>query len=229
MPSGNEDGKSQAFRFVDFTMTHPLALPAVDLFTYSGNDKNVKSSIGIFLQWCADNGYTWQNANLMQYRQYALDRWQLPTAKKHMERVRNRYRELLTDNRLRDMVQAGMPEGYSPADVYAVTEELFKRIRNIVDDKRLTIVQPTMTAQVDSQFRWLSRAEVISAIESIPAASLLGLRDRAMMALAYTYALRTVDMRLIHCDDMLKTVRQMGGRECPSRQRIKAALCVPAG
>ena len=203
-------------------MTLPRALaPAVDLFAYSGPDKNLRSSIGIFLQWCADNGYTWQTANLMQYRQYALDRWQLPTAKKHMERVRSRYRDLLTDNRLRDMVQAGMPKGYSPADVYTTTEELFTRIRNIIDDKRLTIVQPTMTAQVDSQFRWLTRDEVISAIESIPATSLLGLRDRAMMALAYTYALRTVDMRLIQCDDMLKTVRNMGGVNVPLGKGLK--------
>jgi len=185
--------------------------PAVDLFAYSGVDKNVRSSIGIFLTWCANNGYTWQTANLMQYRQYALDRWQLPTAKKHMERVRNRYRELLTDNRLRDMVQANMPAHYSPADVYTVTEELFTRIRNIVDNKQLTIVMPTLTAQVDSQFRWLSRDEVISAIESIHATSLLGLRDRAMMALAYTYALRTVDMRHVEINDMLQTVGGAGG------------------
>lgn len=197
-------------------MTNAIVLRStVSLFHYAGKDKNIKSSIGIFLQWCVNNGYTWQSADLTQYREYAIERWQLPTAKKHVERVRNRYRELLTDNRLRDAVQAIMPEHSSPADVYAMTEELFTRIRNIVDDKRLTIVMPTLTAQVDSQFRWLSRDEVVSAIESIPATSLLGLRDRAMMALAYTYALRTVDMRGVTIQDMLETVGGVGGVQVP--------------
>ena len=203
-------------------MTYPLALHApVDLFAYTGADKQLRSSVNIFLSWCCASGYTWHNANLSEYRDYALARWGLATAKKHMERIRNRYRMLLADNRFRDAVQSLVPVDATPADAYAITREIIERMQNVVNDKSLTVRLPTQTAQVDSQFRWLTIEQVAEAIESIPGNTLLALRDRAMMALAFTYALRTVDMSTVTIEDMCETVDGAGGVLVPLGKGMK--------
>lgn len=176
------------------------------MFYPTDGDKNLRSSIAKYIQWLDDNALHWMKADLKDYRDYCLQQYKRSTAKKHLERIRARYRDMLNSNELRDAIQAQIPRGATPADRYAITEEFLKRLANNTQyDKRVAIKLPTVTAYVDSDFTWLTPDEIDAIIDAIPRGDLIGYRDAAMIALLYTYGLREAETCAVTVQDLRET------------------------
>lgn len=159
-------------------------------------EPNTASALRRFVRWLDATGRAWWQVDLSDYRNHLLHETALSdaSAKKHLERVRKRYGQLLRSNTIRDAIQAALPSGASIADRYAATEEVLVRIANNTqysDDVAITL--PTDVARVDADFMWLSVADVEAILDSIPRDE-RGYRDAAMIALAFTYGLREAEL-----------------------------------
>lgn len=189
-------------------MTNALTPQSPNALFYPPDaDKNVRSSILAFLRWLDASGKTWLTADLKEYRDYLLaSDYKDSTAKKHMERVRGRYKDLLHSNAVRDFIQAQIAPDAPPERIFAVTEEVLKRLENNTQyDKRTEIKLPTDIARVDSDFTWLTTAEIDAIFDSIPRDDLIGYRDAAMLGLLASYGLREMEACAITVADLRET------------------------
>lgn len=186
------------------------------VFLVTDSDKNTRSSVAKFVRWLDDNGLSWANADLKAYLDYlnALNPPLLQsTIKKHMERVRARYKDMQHSNTVRDMIQAQIPATADAANAYAVTEEFLTRIRNNTQyDKRLEVKLTQRTTYTDDKFRWLTREEVDDLFKRIPATK-QGARDAAIFGLCLSYGLREAEACAVTVADMNKFVKGIAGVE----------------
>lgn len=177
-------------------------------------DKNLRSSVGKFVRWLDDNALSWVNADLKDYLDY-LNSTKLSKAsiKKHMERVRARYKDMQHSNAVRDLIQSQIPSGATPADIYAITEEFLTRLRNNTDyNKRLEVKLTTRTTYTDDHFTWLNREEIAALFANIPSDK-LSTRDAAIFGLCLSYGLREAEACSITVDDLSKRVKGVVGVE----------------
>lgn len=185
-----------------------------DLFFPKDADKNTQSSIRKFVKWMDERGLNWMTADLTMFRDYLLNETDLARAssKKHMERVRARYLDLLNSNQIRSMIQEQIPANATPADAYAITEEFLTRLRNNTQyDKRVAIRLPINSSFVDGDFSWLSREEIARIMRSMPYDTKLGLRDAAMLALIYSFGLREAEACAITVSNLRQTKNGYAG------------------
>lgn len=166
------------------------------LFYPATADANTRSAVKRFISWLDANGKHWATLDLKEYRDYLLSDGSglsKPSAKKHMERIRARYQDMLHSNDVRDMIQALIPPSTDAANAYAITEETLTRIANNSQyDKRVAIKIPTR-ARLDSHFHWMTPEEIEALLERIPRRNKLGYRDAAMIALCYSFGLREAE------------------------------------
>jgi site-specific recombinase XerD len=177
------------------------------LFYPQDADKNVRSSVAAFLRWLDASGKTWLTADLKEYRDYLLaSDYKDSTAKKHMERIRGRYKDLLHSNAVRDFIQIQIPPDAPPERIYAITQEVLTRLENNTQyDKRTEIKLPTDIARLDSDFVWLTTAEIDAIFDSIPRDDLIGYRDAAMLGLLASYGLREMEACAVTVADLRET------------------------
>ncbi len=191
-----------------------LTLPSPNaLFLPAAGDPNARSSCKRFVTWMDTRRVHWTQADLSDYRDYLLHESGLSvaSAKKHMERVRSRYRQLLNSNAVRDMIQAHIPPGASIADTYAATEEFLTRIRNNVDyGDNVAIKGTKRTVRLDSEFNWLTVDEIDAIFHVIPSTR-DGLRDAAIFGLACSFGLREAEVCAVTVEDLYETVQGRNG------------------
>lgn len=176
-------------------------------FIPTSAEKNTASALRRFVRWLDATGRAWWQADLVDYRNHLLHETPLSdaSAKKHLERVRKRYGQLLRSNTIRDAIQAALPADISLADRYAATEEVLVRIANNTqysDDVAITL--PVDVAHVDSDFTWLSVGDVEAILDSIPRDE-RGYRDAAMIALAFSYGLREAELCAVTVEALRET------------------------
>lgn len=184
------------------------------LFIPPSAEKNTASALRRFVRWLDATGRAWWQADLADYRNHLLYETSLKpaSAKKHLERVRKRYAQLLRSNTIRDAIQAALPPAASLADRYAATEEVLVRIANNTqysDDVAITL--PVDVAHVDSDFTWLSVGDVEAVLDSIPRDDMRGYRDAAMIALAFSYGLREAELCAVTIEALRETKQGQPG------------------
>jgi integrase len=177
------------------------------VFIPASVEKNTASALRRFVRWLDVTGRAWWQVDLVDYRAHLLHETALSdaSAKKHLERVRKRYGQLLRSNTIRDAIQAALPAGTTLADRYAATEEVLVRIANNTqysDDVAITL--PTDVARVDSDFTWLSVDDVEAVLDAIER-DRLGYRDAAMIALAFMFGLREAELCAVTLEALRET------------------------
>lgn len=192
-------------------------------------DKNTRSSLKRFHAWLNATGQDWFTADLKAYRDYLLHtaasttggKLSPATVKKHLERVRGRYRDLLNSNNVRDLLQSSyeaLPpshphrQGFSK---FEFTQEALIRLANNTQYDRMPVKILQRRDQFDSDFHWLT-TDQIDALISLPSrAALIGYRDAAMIALAYCCGLREAEL----CSVAVEDLRQSSGGQQALRVR----------
>lgn len=189
------------------------------LFTTDHADQNRKSRLNGFAQWLDQNGKSWLDANLAEYRDYLLYTRKPPLApisvRNHLATIRQRYRDLLEDNATIAMLEsqafmACQTEGYetNPANVQATVNRWLRFIGNNTSPRKVTVKIPKVMSEEDDRFIRLSPDQMKRYIESIPDDTLIGLRDRAVVALIYIGGLREQEAVDLTLDDADKYYRR---------------------
>ena len=182
------------------------------LFMPADADKNMKSSIGRFIAWLDSRQQSWVSADLKDYLDY-LNATDLArsSVKKHMERIRARYKDMQHSNAVRDMIQSRIPANATPADVFAITEEFLTRLRNNTEyDKRLEVKLTTVASFVDSDFTWLTYDDINGLFERIPV-NKFGYRDAIIIALCLSFGLREAEACAVTVEDLKETQNGQSG------------------
>lgn len=186
------------------------------VFLATEADANTRSSVARFVRWLDAGGLSWVSADLKDYLDYlnASDLAQ-SSVKKHMERIRARYRDMQHSNVVRDMIQSRLPAGADAANAYAVTEEFLTRLRNNTEyDKRLEVKLTKITTYTDDKFTWMSRDEILSLFWSIEISGRkLWERDAAIFGLCLSFGLREEEACNVTVDDLNKFVKGVPGVE----------------
>lgn len=199
-------------------MPNNLATASVNaLFLPTDADKNTRSSVTRFIGWLDQRGLHWTQADLKDYLDYLLNDSGLSrvSVKKHMERVRGRYRDLQHSNAVRDMIQARIPADATPADVHAITQEFLIRLQNNTEyNKRLAVPITQQTTYTDDKFTWLSREDVNGILYAVTLPRTdIGYRDAAIFGLCLSFGLREAEACAVTVEDLGKTVQSIPGVE----------------
>lgn len=201
-------------------LTNPLSTNAIFLPTDA--DKNVLSSIGMYIKWLDSRQLNWMSADVKDYRAYLLsDERGLSkaSAKKHMERIRARYKALLHHNGVRDVLRDFYMQQTPESDIrllyslWEFTAETLVRLENNTQyDEDVAIKLTKQTTYTDDKFMWLSREEVTDLFHRPPATK-QGTRDSAIFALCLSYGLREAEACSVTVEDMNKFVKGVAGVE----------------
>jgi len=161
-------------------------------------------------------------ADIKDYRAYLLSEGRgltQATAKKHMERIRARYKALLHHNGVRDVLRdsyLALPPDDPVRLEYSVweftAESLVRLENNTQYDKDTAIKLTQRTTYTDDHFTWLTRLEIADIFASIPASE-IGFRDAAIFGLCLSYGLREAEACNVTVEDLNKFVKGKAGVE----------------
>lgn len=192
------------------------------LFMPPDANKDVRSSIGHFIRWLDANRVHWLNADIKDYRAYLMSDARglaKASAKKHMERVRARYKELLHHNGVRDMLRDYYLQHPPESEVrllyslWEFTAETLVRLENNTQyNPSVAIKLPQQTVRTDDKFTWLTRDEIDALFARIPSTQ-IGMRDAAIFGLCLSYGLRESEVCKVRVEDMRKFVNSKAGVE----------------
>ncbi len=176
--------------------------------------KDSKYRIGKFAKWLESTGSDPLSPDLAKYRDFMLTRYSAGSTSGHLSTIRARYRELLTDNELRDELrmraqQTIERQGQTPtqADIKAMVDEAITRLTNGVDPVRSKVKQEKVQDKVDSkQGIRLTKEEASALIASPGTVPIQRLRDTAVIALLLCTGIRERELCNLDVDDLRQTL-----------------------
>lgn len=186
------------------------------LFVQVDTDKNTASSLRRFYAWLEATKQDWFTADLLAYRDYLLHtassahggQLSRSTIKKHMERVRGRYRDLLHSNNVRDMLQRAydaLPKNHphrADFSKFEFTQEALVRLSNNTQYERMPVKVIEVRDYADSDFHWLTPDQIDTLLEQPSRKKLIGYRDVALISLAYCCGLREAELCAVTVEDL---------------------------
>lgn len=184
-------------------------------------DKDEKSRLGYFIEWLCMTGRTWLTPDLSDYLHYMLHertkidlrtgdvypaRLSPTTANIHLATIRGRYRQLLTNNTIRQRLYAQIQHLPSLADQKAYVDEVLVRIQNDIHPTSATATTITQMDVADSQYLRLRPSQVRTLLRQPNVDTLIGLRDAALIAVLACTGVREAELVAIHVDDLRQTL-----------------------
>lgn len=171
--------------------------------------KDQRHRLRSFAAWLDTVGSSWWEPDLAAYRDYLLVRGLQPTSiSAHLGTIRARYKALLRDNHLRDQLYALTPLGSSPADRKAFVDEVLQRLRNAADPHAASITLIQRQDQPDTAQTRLTAVQANALLGSPGVATLVGLRDTAVLATLLCTGLREGELVAL---DVLDLCQRFGG------------------
>ncbi|MEM6529859.1 MAG: hypothetical protein AAF653_16285, partial [Chloroflexota bacterium] len=164
--------------------------------------------------WLDENGRTWLNTPLSDYRDYLLttgrgngEGYSAGTVSGHLSTVRARIRSLNT-SQLRQDIYDTIPAGTSPADAKAFVDETLERLRLNVDPEHSKVKQATKQDTEDSAHVRLTAAQCDELVNLPDIETLPGMRDATLLSLILATGIREAEAVALTIDDLRQT---MGG------------------
>ncbi len=201
-------------------MTHTLITSSVspliprdwlqpDGVTARRDYKDNVSRVRRYEAWLVTQERTFLDVDLARYRDTLLKEGLAPSSVSiHLSSIRARYQSLLVDNDLRDRLYAQTPLGTSPADRRAYVEERLRRVENAIDPRNVTVRVVTHQDRADDEHIRLSAIEAERLLALPNTTTLMGLRDRALLAMLLGLGLREQELCDLVVDDL---EREFGG------------------
>lgn len=218
----------------DLILSNPDSLNAI-AFIPANAVKDHLHRFKEYVNWLDSVGSVWHQPDLAAYRDYLLYEYKgranqplgPSSVAAHLSTIRGRYRDLLRDNRIRDLLYQMTPGDASLADRKAFVDEMMTRIKNAVDpdlasvkvikeqdiedEKHLRLTKPQAEALMRAPF------------ESTDNTPLQAIRDTAMITLMLCTGLREMELIALDIPD-LKTrfggelsLRVRRGKGCKAR------------
>lgn len=204
-------------------------------FIPRGSVKDKLHRLKEYVTWLDREGCPWHNPDLAAYRDFLLYDYSgrdgqplsASSVATHLSTVRGRYRELLRDNRVRDLLYQMTP-GESPlADRKAFVDEMLTRIKNAADPD-LSSVQVIKEQDVDdAKHRRLTRTEAEALMrapfECADNTPLQASRDTAIITLMLCTGIREMELTAVDVPDLRTrfggelSLRVRRGKGCKAR------------
>jgi site-specific recombinase XerD len=179
--------------------------PELDSKLKTGNKRSVAQRLGAFADWLDQTGRNWTNPALADYRDSMADK-QPSTVNAHLSTIRSRYRALLKDNAvIRQLdaraVQYCQDNGWeiNPANVKASTDRIISTIENALDCERAK--ETAIQDRAASDFIRLTAGQANALLNAPGTATLDGLRDTALIALALATGARAAELADLQVGD----------------------------
>jgi integrase len=175
--------------------------------------KDTGHRLGKYVQWLEERGAAWHDPELSDYRDQLLQTLKPASAAAHLATIRGRYRELLTDNRIRDRLEitvresleaAGKPAG--PADVEALVNRKLTRLENGISPRLSRVKVTKVQDAADSQYTWLTREQAERLQQAPSTDTLSGLRDAALIGLMLATGIRAAEAAALEVSDLRQTL-----------------------
>ena len=173
-------------------------------------DKYRRSRLSHFQRWQQAQGNPWHKPDLVGYRDDMLANGKArATVTAYLSTVRARYRELLTNNEIRQSLfdQAAQQIGLdSPSDRKAWVDEVLTRLENAIDPDKSKVKQVVRQDVPDSEHLRLTGEQASSLLASPGVDTLDVLRDTAVIALLLCTGIREAELCNLEVRDLRQTL-----------------------
>jgi site-specific recombinase XerD len=204
-------------------------------FIPAGSVKDKLHRLKEYVTWLDSAGYAWHTPDLAAYRDYLLydytgrdgEPLTPSSVATHLSTVRGRYRELLRDNRVRDLLYGMTPADASLSDRKAFVDEMLTRLRNAADPE-LSSVKVVKELDVDDEkhlrlTKHQAEALMRAPFESAENTPLQATRDCAIIALMLCTGIREMELIALDVGDLRTrfggetALRVRRGKGCKAR------------
>jgi site-specific recombinase XerC len=169
----------------------------------TGANKDRDCRLRRFIDWQTQAGQDWHNPNLAAWRDDLLAQGLAPsTVAAYMATVRGRYGEIGKDNAIRQQIFDSTPERLSPADRFAMVNEVITRMQNAVDPKQAPVKVLIKQDRADSEHTRLSGRQAANLLKAPGTSTLKGLRDTAMLAVMLCTGIREGELVALNVSDL---------------------------
>jgi len=184
--------------------------PNKNLLVPTGVVKDDKHRLELFAAWLDSTGRSWSAPDLAAYRDYLLTVYtgrdgkplSAASVRAHLSTVRGRYQDLLQSNGLRDMLYNFTEVATSAADKKAFVDEAITRLQNAVHPDTAPVEIIKRQDRPDDDHLRLTAAQANTLMAAPGVASLLGLRDTAIIALLLCTGIREAELCALDVADL---------------------------
>lgn len=120
--------------------------------------------------------------------------------------VRQRYKDLLTDNDVRAMLYNHLPSDLTPADKFAMVSERLITIGNAINPKKARVVVKKVQDKADSEQRRLTPKQALEVMSLPGLRTLRGVRNTAIITLMFCTGLRREEVCNLKIDDLYESL-----------------------
>lgn len=153
-------------------------------------------------------GHWSHDPDLADYRDYLMAKGlKATTVKAYVMTVRQRYKDLLTDNDVRAMLYAHLPDTLTPADKFAMVSERLIHIANAINPKKARVKVKVVQDKADSEHRRLTPAEALEVMRMPGLTTLRGIRNTAILTLMFCTGLRREEVCNLQVSDLYETLQ----------------------
>jgi len=190
--------------------------------------KDVRSRVGMFVDWLNETRRAWHSPDLGDYRDHLMVQGYRPASvSAHLSSVRAAYERVMRDNFLRDRLYSAasndlkqLGAGDTPANRKAFVDERYIRLQNAVNPKASPVKIVKSQDKADSTHVRLTRAQAEALLNAPGVVPLEALRDTAVIALMLCTGIREAELCALKVEDLRQT---LGGELALHVRRGKGA------
>lgn len=194
-------------------MTNELLVQSPNaLFVTESEDKSIRQRLKAYVAWLDLTKRHWSQADLRAYKNYLFsegrqlrdeqNNWKpapplsASSALNYLGSVRERYRELLVSNEIRDWLYALTPPDASPADRKALVDEALVRINNNINPYHARVRVVTKQDEADDDHVRLTQEQAHALLDAAERGgeTRAGLRNAAIIALLLCTGIREQEL-----------------------------------
>ena len=163
--------------------------------------KDAKHRLTKYAGWLASDGRGWHQPDLVAYRDHLLEEgYKASTVSAHLSTVRARYADIARD---RDLFYASAAKRTEDLlERKAIVDEIITRIENAIDPEAARVKTRIRQDTPDTEHLRLTSAQGSALMAAPGVATLLGLRDTAVIALMLCTGVREAELSALDVPDL---------------------------
>lgn len=167
--------------------------------------RDTKSRLSIYCDYLDSRALHWSTPDIAAYRDYLFDERGLSakSVASYVATVRGRYKRLLLN---RDLFFAMLPDDMALTEKIIIAGEWIQRVENAIDARVASVSVTTIQDRADKSTHRLTLEQIQQLLEQCDMQSILGQRDRALLALAFSTGVREFELAALDVNDLKQTV-----------------------
>jgi len=193
----------------------------IDILLPENANYTVSSRISIFMTWLNETGRPWYDPDLGAFRDFLLRTHESSSVQSMLSTIRGRYREVINDSRISYWLKTEYP--------LIEEAEALKCLVGVCNSENSSIKTPSVQDWVASgKYVWLTVDQVNTLLSLPDTSTLMGLRDKYLIALALNTGLREAELCNLRIHDLRITKNEHVGVHV-RRGKGSVARMIPYG